>query len=78
MTLTAIQKKFSLTPRQTQVACRVLRGFTRKEIARNLEISPFTVDEHLAALRLKTGADSNFKLAVKLVVLRGVPTPKIQ
>lgn len=43
-----------LTKRQSEVAERVAKGFTNKQIARDLEISVKTVDQHIrvAAERL--------------------------
>ena len=39
-----------LTPRQRQVARRVARGMTNKEIARDLTLSPATVKDHVGAI----------------------------
>lgn len=40
----------SLTPRQIDVLARVASGKSNKEIARDLEISPFTVRIHVSAM----------------------------
>jgi pimeloyl-ACP methyl ester carboxylesterase/DNA-binding CsgD family transcriptional regulator len=51
-----------LTPRQRDVLARVARGQTDKEIARDLHLSPRTVEMHVAgamkALRAKTRAEA--------------------
>ena len=41
---------FGLTPRQLQVLARVAEGQTDKQIARALELSPRTVEMHVARL----------------------------
>ena len=43
----------ALTMRQRQVAARITYGWTYKEIARDLDLSPRTVEAHLVAIRLK-------------------------
>ncbi|MEO8684126.1 MAG: LuxR C-terminal-related transcriptional regulator, partial [Devosia sp.] len=43
----------TLTVRQRQIASRITYGWTYKEIARDLGLSPRTVEAHLVAVRLK-------------------------
>ncbi|UYN95346.1 MAG: response regulator transcription factor [Enhydrobacter sp.] len=39
-----------LPPRQTEVLCLLVRGYSNKEIARELALSPFTVRIHVSSL----------------------------
>lgn len=53
----AIQKRTAvLTGREQQVLSLLVRGFSTKEIARELDISPRTVEIHRAQITNKTGA----------------------
>jgi len=62
MTAAAAQKKFNLTNREADVAELVAKGFSRKMIAAELEISVWRVDDILEKLRLKTGSQVNWQL----------------
>ena len=62
MTAAAAQKKFNLTNRETDVAALVAKGFSRKMIAAELEISIWRVDDLLEKLRLKTRSQVNWQL----------------
>ena len=46
----------TLTPREQQVFALLVRGYASKEIARELAISPRTVEDHRAQIAAKTGA----------------------
>ncbi len=50
------EKKFKLTPRQTEVARLAARGASYKKIAGEVGISPRTVQDHLEIVRRKIGA----------------------
>lgn len=52
-----------LTAKQREVLDLVLRHKSSKEIARALNISPYTVDQRIAAARQKLGASSRGELA---------------
>ena len=52
----------SLTARERQVMTLLVRGFSSKAIASELNISARTVDDHRAQISLKTGANSLAKL----------------
>lgn len=45
-----------LTEREREVLLRHVRGLTRDRVAADLNVSVRTVDNHLASIRLKTGA----------------------
>jgi len=52
-----------LTPRQDEVLALLLAGQTNKQIARTLQISPFTVRAHVAAVMQQFGATKRQDLA---------------
>jgi LuxR family maltose regulon positive regulatory protein/two-component system response regulator NreC len=52
----------SLTARQVEVLQLAGRGLSDKQIARHLGISVRTVEDHLAAMRLRTGAKTRSEL----------------
>ena len=55
-----------LSPRQADVAMRLCRGQTNKEIARAIGISDQTVKDHLAVLCRRFGAHNRTRLAARL------------
>lgn len=61
-----------LTPRETEVARLVVRGMSRKGIARELGISVHTVDEHIqtAAAKLPGAGPPKLKLVLFVLDLR--------
>lgn len=54
----------SLTQTETQVANLVAEGFTDKEIAAKMKLSPKTVENHVRSLLKKAGAVNRTKFAV--------------
>jgi DNA-binding NarL/FixJ family response regulator len=52
-----------LTPRQREVMLMVGKGLSNKDIARQLEISPFTVRLHVSAILLELGLKSRSAIA---------------
>ncbi len=53
--------KFGLTYRQRQLAALVAKGLTNKEIAANLNISEFTVKNHIHRIMRQVDADSRYE-----------------
>lgn len=58
-----------MTPRERQVAALLLEGKTSKVIARDIELSPRTVEMHRANLMRKFGTSSSYELVTKLAGL---------
>ena len=61
-----------LTPREQECLEYLAQGDTAKEIARNLELSPYTVETHLKAIKCKTGFHSRSQL-VKFFLNHFIP-----
>jgi two-component system response regulator FixJ len=60
-----------LTPRQLEILGALSEGKSTKMIARDLGISPRTVDVHRAEIKMKTGATSSTEL-VRMAVMAGL------
>jgi two-component system response regulator FixJ len=60
-----------LTPRQSEILRALSEGKGTKAIARELGISPRTVDVHRAEIKMKTGAGSSTEL-VRMAVMAGL------
>ncbi len=52
----------TLTAREREVLDRIARGFTTKQIADGLEVSPRTIDSHRAAIGAKLGTTSQAEM----------------
>lgn len=63
----------ALTPRERQVLDRVAQGFTTRQIAAALGLSPRTVDTHRASIGMKLGTTSQAELT--RLWLEGSGTP---
>ena len=61
-----------LTPRERTVVAGLTRGQTSKEIARDLNLSPRTVEIHRGALLRKLKAKNTLELVARLA---GFPFP---
>lgn len=59
-----------LTPREREIAAFLVEGKTSKVIAREIDLSPRTVEMHRAKLMRKFGAATALELVHKLVGLR--------
>ncbi|MGE0350418.1 response regulator transcription factor [Hydrogenophaga sp.] len=53
----------ALTVRETEILDFIARGLTSKQIARELNISPYTVNTHRDNLRRKLGVHNGAQLA---------------
>jgi len=60
-----------LTPRERDCLSSAARGMTYQEIAGALDVSPRTVEQHLASARRKLGAHSTAQ-AVAIATRRGL------
>ncbi len=58
-----VWRALGLTARERQIALRSAHGQSAKEIARELQISPWTVQDHLKAVYAKTGVNSRSGLS---------------
>lgn len=62
-----------LTAREAEILDFIARGFTSKQIARQLNISPYTVNTHRDNLRRKLGAHNGAQLASYRATLQFSP-----
>jgi DNA-binding CsgD family transcriptional regulator len=67
-----IARAHQLSQRETQVALLVLRGLSTNEIAGELFISPYTVQDHLKSIFEKVGVRSRRALATEVFEPHGV------
>jgi DNA-binding CsgD family transcriptional regulator len=63
----------TLTPRQRQVLAQVARGLTDKEIARDLALSPRTVEMHVARALATLGARNRSDAVSRALQARLIP-----
>lgn len=61
-----------LTPRERECLELVADNFSSKQIARKLDLSPYTVDEYIASARVKLGADSRAEAARRFSAAKSV------
>ena len=57
---------YELTPREVDVTRALARGLTTNEIARELHLSRYTVQDHLKAVYEKAGVSSRGELVAKM------------
>jgi DNA-binding CsgD family transcriptional regulator len=69
-------KAYGLTPREQEVTQLMLRGATTIQAARRLDISPYTVTDHMKSIFDKTGARTRGELSATLFF--GEHLPRIQ
>ncbi|MEU7769470.1 helix-turn-helix transcriptional regulator, partial [Nocardia sp. NPDC049190] len=56
----------ALTARERDIADRIVQGYTNREIAAELYISPKTVEKHLARVFTKLGTSSRSGVAAAM------------
>jgi DNA-binding NarL/FixJ family response regulator len=61
-----IVEAYELTPREVDVTRALARGLTTLEIARELHLSRYTVQDHLKAVYEKAGVSSRGELVAKM------------
>ncbi len=61
------KERYNLTNREIEIIRAVSEGFTNKEIAKRLFISPYTVENHLKNIFEKTGVKNRSSLIHKLL-----------
>ncbi len=54
----------NLSPRETEALRALAGGLLQKQVARKLDVSLYTVKDHLRLCRLKLGAKTNTEAAV--------------
>jgi len=64
--LPAFPKRTLLSARQLQIAGYIVHGYTNKETARELNISPRTVEDHRKNLMQKLGTRNSALLAMHI------------
>jgi DNA-binding NarL/FixJ family response regulator len=74
MRIASEQRLATLSPRELEVARRVVEGMTSKQIGRELGISPRTVEIHRSNMMHKIGARNTAEAAVLLAEGRGAAT----
>jgi len=63
------QKRQELTPRQIDCLIYLVKGMTIKQIAKELDLSPKTVEHYLEAIRKKLRCHSRYELITKALQL---------
>lgn len=61
---------YPLTPRETEVAELVLRGYSNRRIADSLVLAEYTVEDHLKRIFAKVGVRSRSSLSSKILGIR--------
>ena len=69
---TNIQQRYHLTEREQMVIIYLMLGFTNKEIANRLNLSEYTVKEHLKRIMQKTKTTTRTGLLARMIF----PTPR--
>jgi DNA-binding CsgD family transcriptional regulator len=63
-----IAQAYGLTVREREVATLTLRGLSTREMAASLNLSPYTVQDHLKSIFEKVGVRSRGELAAQLIL----------
>jgi DNA-binding NarL/FixJ family response regulator len=68
-----ISDAYGFTPRERVVTTLVARGLSTVEIARRLQVSTYTVQDHLKAIFDKSGTGSRGRLVSRLFLDQAAP-----
>jgi DNA-binding NarL/FixJ family response regulator len=63
-----VQQKYSLTPRERQIAELICRGFRNGDIAADLRITVGTIKTHIRNIYRKTSVRSKIAMLLKFVI----------
>jgi DNA-binding NarL/FixJ family response regulator len=72
----AIFEAVSLSPRQVQVALRLLRGLRCKEIATEMNIKETTVREYLSRISVQTRTHGRMEFVMRLLAVSHEVNPR--
>jgi DNA-binding CsgD family transcriptional regulator len=64
---------YGFTARERQITELVARGYTTNEMAASLEVTPFTIQDHLKAIFAKSGTGSRGELVARLFLDHHLP-----
>ncbi|MGF9856780.1 helix-turn-helix transcriptional regulator [Priestia endophytica] len=71
--LTINKKYYHLSKRESNILDYLIKGSSTKEIANDLFLSPYTVQDHLKSIFLKTGVSTRRELVFKLFTRYTIP-----
>ncbi|MGH7958985.1 MAG: response regulator transcription factor, partial [Opitutaceae bacterium] len=69
----ALEVRFGLTPRESEVLIWVAQGKTNPEVAAILGIRPYTVRTHLERIFVKLGVETRHAAGLRTIEVLGMP-----
>lgn len=73
-----VAEVFNLTPRESQVAVLVTKGFTSRDIGRHLNLAEGTVGIYVRRVLAKTGTRNRVRAALKMILATGILTEPVE
>jgi NarL family two-component system response regulator LiaR len=67
MSVRSVEIRYGLTPRQWEVLKYLVDGLSDRDIALRMDVSVYTVNKHVGAVRQKLGVASRTEAAVKAI-----------